>query len=288
MLVHEEQVLIGTDTPVGHVYAFDKSSGDAKWRFLVDGTGAPTDILQRQSRIYTVVDSDEVVCLNAETGELVWGFKGEHTAETELLWTTSAALSRDRLFFGAQTGHVYGLDSDTGDVLWVTEIGARVSTSLVAHGDDVSFGAADGRLYRLSQATGNILAQFFTERVPVGRPTLGESAIYFFLDENDQFGPGKAIELAAMDLALDNLLWIQEPDFTWTATKSHIWNNTLLTGSETGELVAYDLQDGSQKWTYQLDGTIRSMNSFDNTIYVGTLEGMVHAVKFERNKPSEE
>ena len=287
MLIHEELVLIGTDTPVGHIYAFDKSSGDAKWKFLVAGEGAPTDILQRQSRIYTVVDPDEAVCLNSETGELVWSFKGEHTNETELLQTTSAALSGARLFLGDQTGQVYALDSETGDVLWTTEIGARVSTSLVTSGDDVCFGAGDGQLYRLSQETGEILGQFFTEHVPVGRPTLGESAIYFFLDENDQFGPGKAIELVAMDLALENLLWIQEPDFTWSATKSHIYNKTLLTGSETGELVAYDLGDGSQKWTYQLDGTVRSMNSFDHTIYVGTLEGMVHAVKFEPNKPSE-
>ena len=72
MLITDDAVIIGTDTSTGHVYAFDKAEGDVLWKHEVRGEGAASDILWRESLIYTVTLADELLCLHATSGELVW------------------------------------------------------------------------------------------------------------------------------------------------------------------------------------------------------------------------
>jgi outer membrane protein assembly factor BamB len=278
MLVTHDAVIIGTDTSIGHIYAFDKATGDVRWKYRVSGAGAPTDILRQDSRVFTVVDGDEAICLDLESGKIVWSVKDEFDDETSLLLTPSAAVSDGRMFWGGHAGKIYALDQNSGDIVWTTSIGARVSTSVIAHGDAIFFGAVDGYVYRLSPGTGEILSQFVTELIPTGRPTIDDSGLYLFVNEEPGLGPGRGVELVALDLSLARKLWHHQPDFTWSATKSHIFDQTLVTGTEFGELIAYDLVSGDQEWSFELGGAIRSIGSFGDVLYVGTLEGLVYAV----------
>lgn len=272
----DELVLIGTDTRIGHVYAFEKESGTMRWKYRVPGSGASTDILRTGSKIYTVVDGDELICLDLFTGRLLWSFKDSLYRETHLLFTQSAALANGRVFLGTNRGLVFALDAESGKLIWKTAVSGRISTSVVARRGEIFFGTGDSFLFRLSQEAGEIKTSYFTAVTPVGRPTLAGSGFYVFL--NSMGGAGLGEQLLAVDLNFENELWHHESNTIWSATKSHIFNHLLLTGFENGRIVAYDLNNGDQVWEINLKGEVRSLNNEGNVIYVGTVPGVVYAV----------
>ncbi|MFQ5602721.1 MAG: PQQ-binding-like beta-propeller repeat protein [bacterium] len=152
---------------------------------------------------------------------------------------------------------------------------------MVADEESIYFGAADNTLYRASQNSGKITASHATERIPVGRQTLSSNDIFVFLSQDIIMGQGQGRGeiLLAMDKSLSQIRWQLEPDFKWTATKSYLWNQFLLTGTEYGEVIAYVTDNGSEKWRVQTSGAVRSIGRNGNTLFVGTLEGYVFAVK---------
>jgi outer membrane protein assembly factor BamB len=62
-LITDQLVLIGTDKScasgrIGHVYAFDKTTGTVRWKYRTAGT--PTDIVRMGSTIYAASFVDEL------------------------------------------------------------------------------------------------------------------------------------------------------------------------------------------------------------------------------------
>ncbi|NIR52596.1 PQQ-like beta-propeller repeat protein [candidate division KSB1 bacterium] len=279
MLLSDDLVIVGTDTKIGHIYAFEQRTGAVRWKYRVPGSGASTDILRSDSKIYTVADDDVLICLDLDTGDLVWQYKSEFVGEIGQLMTRSAALSGDRIFFGGSAGNVHALNKDSGELIWTKDVGAPVSTSVLANEQAVFLGTGDGYLYRLDRNTGEVHARLETELVPIGRPTLADDALYVFLSEGGPLGQGRGKQLLAVDLLLEKQLWQRQPDFVWSATKSYVWNQMLLTGTEYGETIGYNLDDGDEEWRFQVAGAVRSIGRAENMLFVGTIAGMVYAIK---------
>lgn len=279
LLLADSLLLAGTDTPTGHIYAFHQKSGSVLWKYQVEGSGAPTDILRSGDNICTVVDDDIVICLRLQTGELVWRFQSPFDGEIHQLLVRSAALRGNRLFFGGYAGKVHALDAATGAEIWTANAGARISTSVVANDSSVFFGTADGKLFRLDQSTGAIKARTEVEQVAIGRPTLSEKALFVLVSEGGLMGQGYGRQLLAIDLSLQNRHWQLEPGSKWTATKTYLYENVLLTGNEFGEVVALDPATGKDVWFTTVDGTARSIGASGRFLFVGTIEGKVFAVE---------
>jgi outer membrane protein assembly factor BamB len=219
--------------------------------------------------------NDELICLDLETGTLVWNFPSPR-ADVDFEWTQAPAIAGTVVLFGGLDGLVYALDAKSGIVVWTLELGSRISTSLNPHGDDIYFGAANGVFYRASLETGEITASYKTPSIPVGRSTIVDDKVIVFL--NSWGGPGRAKQLIALDLSLEQELWSTEPPFVWSSTKPRIWNDQLLTGTETDGLVACSLEDGGLQWSFPLEGEIRSIGSDGEVLFVGTRDGMLYAV----------
>jgi hypothetical protein len=50
-------------------------------------------------------------------------------------------------------------------------------------------------------------------------------------------------------------------------------------GSEAGELAALAIEDGAVIWTRQVNGVIRGIGYDQDLLYVGTLKGILFAVR---------
>lgn len=281
MLITDDLAIIGTDTNTGHVYAFEKTTGRARWRFPA-GPGVPTDIVRSGDRIYAVTFDDELICLDLPSGKLHWRFRSQAPAAGRI-FPPSAAATGDRVFFGGRDGIVYALDAVNGRTIWTRNLGSRVSMDVKTQGASLYAGTEGRVIYRLSQQTGEILATLRLESIPVGRPTFTPEGVYVFMNNNGV--PGQASRLAAFDPALKSILWHQDSD--WTATKSHLWNGYLLTGVK-GALTAHRLENGDAAWSIPLEGYTRSMNSGGDTLYVGTIEGQVYALDGTQRMPADQ
>ena len=91
-------------------------------------------------------------------------------------------------------------------------------------------------------------------------------------------GQGRGLALVATPGFLQNIRWSHEESYRWSATKPRIYNSLLLTGTTTGEIIAFDLQTGVEAWQVFAEGSIRSIGVAEGFLYVGTIEGVVYKI----------
>ncbi|MBU7019087.1 MAG: PQQ-binding-like beta-propeller repeat protein [Theionarchaea archaeon] len=118
-----------------------------------------------------------VYCLNADTGALIWGKR--------ITWTSSSSLSLDgkRIFVGTFDG-VICLDIETGDLMW-TFSSDRIhylETPAVAH-DKVYVGGLNGVFYCLDACSGELVWEIETESRIISSAVIGDENVIFGTEE---------------------------------------------------------------------------------------------------------
>jgi len=267
-LVTDELVIIGTDGKMGHVYAFERSTGAVRWKYRVENWGVVSDVLRLQNKVYAVTLRDEVVCLNLEDGKLNWTFHSGYSAQaTNFHWTPTPAVSDDRIYFGGLDGIVYALDAQSGKIIWKRNLAARVTTSVAVQGHDLYVGTAKRRLYRLDTGSGEVLSDFAAESEPRWSLLIASDSLVAFLGDE---------VLASIDLSLKKIRWSAEAPKEWTSARPYLWRGIVLAGNRR-ELVAFRSSDGAREWSHQFPETVRGIGTSDEVLYVGTLKGPIFA-----------
>ena len=267
-LVTDELEIIGTDGKMGHVYAFERSTGAVRWKYRVENWGVVSDVLRLQNKVYAVTLRDEVVCLNLEDGKLNWTFHSGYSDQaTNFLWTSTPAVSDDRIYFGGLDGIVYALGAQSGKIIWQRDLAARVTTSVAVQGHDLYVGTAKRRLYRLDTGSGEVLSDFAAESEPRWSLLIARDSLVAFLGDE---------VLASIDLSLKKIRWSAEAPKEWTSARPYLWRGIVLAGNRR-ELVAFRSSDGAREWSHQFPETVRGIGTSDEVLYVGTLKGPIFA-----------
>lgn len=274
-LVADNLVIIGADVKdqpsgTGYVYAFEKTSGDVKWK-TPTGRGIASDIIRLGSSVYGVTLNDEVFSIDLYTGRVNWSFSTK--PDRHDLVPSAPTTVGGLIFFGDRDGGLYGLDARTGKIVWKRELGIPISTSLVASGSNIYFGAAN-HVYSVDWKTGAIKTNFLADAWSFGRPTIVDNSIIFFLGDT----------LTSFDISLKKMRWRQKTNGRWRTPRIHIWHKTVVVGNELGAVFAFRIKDGRQHWSGQFDGIIRSINSVNDILYIGTREGTVYSCKVDGEK----
>lgn len=267
-LVTDELVIIGTDGKIGHVYAFERSTGAVRWKYRVENWGVVSDVLRLQNKVYAVTLRDEVVCLDVADGTLNWTFHSGYSDQaTNFHWTSTPAISDNRIYFGGLDGFVYALDAQSGKLIWKRDLASRVTTSVAVLGHDLYVGTTKRHLYRLDTRSGDVLGDFVAESEPRWSLLVaGDSLIAFLGDE----------VLASLDLSLKKMRWSAEASKEWTSARPYLWRGMVLAGNRR-ELVAFRSSDGTREWAQQFPETVRGIGTSDEALYVGTLKGPIFA-----------
>ena len=172
------------------------------------------------------------------------------------------------MFFGGVDGHAYAVTADSGRVVWRRDLGDAITTSPVTDGDDVYLGVAGGRLYRLSAVYGSLLAESSNDGRPFGRPALSADVVVFLVAD---------VGLVAYDRALAEVRWSKRAASRWNSLQPIIWRDMVLAGTADGEVLGYRLTDGSESLSHSVGGVIRGLGADDETLYIGTFGGTLHA-----------
>jgi outer membrane protein assembly factor BamB len=265
-LVTSDLIVIGTDGKTGHVYAFDRSTGALRWKYDVAERGVASDVLRLGQNAYAVTLGDELLCLDLETGKPKWTFRSSVTGHGSD-WTSSPALTADRIYFGGLDGIVYALDSQSGKLVWKKDLGARITTSIALQGRNLYVGTTTRHIYRLDSGSGEVLGDIVTQSEPRWTIVLAGESILVFLGED---------VLASLDLSLKRVLWSAEASKEWTSNRPYLWRGRVLAGNRR-ELVALRLSDGVRQWSHQFPEVIRGIGTSDEVLYVGSMKGPIFA-----------
>lgn len=309
MLITDELVIIGTDggnvpTGIGHVYAFERETGKVRWKHFA-GRGVTSDVLRHGSKVYAVTLTDELLCLDLESGELNWKFASEFSGFNDDL-SHSPVVAGHRVFFGGLDGRVVALHAESGEVLWKTELDGLPSTSLIVKEDQIYVGTTDEHLYGLNAVTGAILSDFPTVSVVRGKPALVDSLLLYFSSRNGRLGLSQ--NFVGLDLASNTVRWrrnvaeetgsgaqpvvqidagseaeVCAAEVVWSTPFPHVRGSHVLVGTGAGHVFAYRIDDGKRVWSHRLQGSIRSFGESGDLLYVGTVEGMIYALRLNPN-----
>ena len=91
--------------------------------------GTPTDIARIGSTIYATSFVDEMIALNLANGNLRWKF-ATGTPNPDCTLPPAPVVVGDRVFYAGLDGILYGLDGQSGKLLWKHDLGRRATTKL--------------------------------------------------------------------------------------------------------------------------------------------------------------
>ena len=267
----KNRVFIPTDGgQIGHIYAFDRVTGDVMWKYAhrgKDNSGFTSDVLLDGDRIVGVTVDERVVSLNAASGAEFWSFPIEAKRRRVGM---SAALANGRIFFGSSNGAVYAIDSQTGKQLWKTQLDAATSTAVAVSGKAIVVGTQGKKLYRLRASDGRVIGALDLDVVPEDTPAIGTRGIYLMSEK----------EVLLVDPNVTRVLWHADSTSKWTSPRPRLWHGWVVVGDRDGTLYALDEPTGAVVWSQNIhDKPIRGIGSDESTLYVGTIDGQVIALR---------
>ncbi len=273
-LITDDLILIGTDLNcvpdgVGHVYAFERSTGKVRWKYQT--TSVPTDILRIGPNVYFGSFQDNWYAVALRTGELVWKFStGSPNESCDMI---KSPVADDRhLYITGMDGIVYSLEAASGRVAWKRKLPAAPSTGLALKGKTLFVGASNNQIYRLNAETGTTVAEFPVVAMPFGRITWTANALLLFLDNRSE----RAGYVVTVDPDLKKARW-QQSSANWRSERPHAWGDLVVAGNCRGEVEAFQASDGAPQWQLNLKGCISSIGSSEKRMFVGVQEGTLYA-----------
>ena len=277
-LLSDDRVYVGTDGDAGSIYAFERATGKVSWTYAA-GIQAATDLLQNGSKLYAVTRTDtegRLVCLDMSSGEEIWTLRMDDAVGPPFVTNKSPCLVAAKIYYGGADGLLYAFDAETGEALYTRNVGASIVTTVTVHGEELYFGTSAGLLMRATADSGDIMAEYDLGGEPYGPPTIAGESVVVFVDWTQPQG-----DLICLDLALERELWRVAPPAktVWSTARPFHLNGEILVGNDKGGVFAYRRSDGVLQWTLHLKGAIRVFKWSEGTLFVGTIEGDIFALR---------
>ena len=139
---------------MGHtVFSLNPDDGSIIWQSEeLGGSVVGVPVLSPEKVLYVGTFGSEIIALNAQNGEEIWGVPTE-----DMIWS-GPTLIEDRLYFGDKSGNFYAFSAKDGSTIWkITSdnLDGPIIGSPLVDGDTIYFGTEDGTLFALD-TSGNV------------------------------------------------------------------------------------------------------------------------------------
>jgi outer membrane protein assembly factor BamB len=269
--------IIYVNTNVGHIYAYDISSGLAIWAnpISINDVNLSAMAIDNKNRAYCTSYKGLNV-IDTSNGLLEWVYYiNAAGSSVNSIPTLDAS---DNIYFGFGANYVYSINALTRSFNWKYQTGAGgavPSMPLLSDNNNIYFGANNGKIYDLS-GNGAIAIPPIVPMYMLNAQHTGVSPYY---------GPIQTPSLLRQaNFTASNLFVL--PSIAIAG------DGTLYLGTNNGYLTALNASDFTQKWSVRLNhasnnnGFFTSPDSMyttpsissDGTIYVGSNEGYLYAV----------
>ena len=171
-IIAEGKVFLGG--PDRMVHAYDFESGKELWRYEASAAISSPPVYHDGKVFFGQQGGNrDFYAVDAATGDPAW------VAQIGWVWS-GAAVAQGRVCAPSVNGHLYGLDEQTGEVVW------DYRTSRAAHplpptdGTHVYFGSWDGYYYKIAAVDGALAWKYYTGLVPdSGSPLVTDTSLQF-------------------------------------------------------------------------------------------------------------
>lgn len=265
-----------------HLYAIDAETGEEEWSFQADHRIEATPAYA-DGTVYVGSYDRHIYALDAATGEVVW------SVETDGLIRGSPKVVDGTVYIGvgcnnlacewyadetSETGWVYALDAETGEVDWRFERGAEVVSTPAVGTENLFIGSSDGYFYAIDRSSGEQQWRYRTRDWIWSSPTLAFGTVYF-TDWNSI--------VYALDAATGEEQWTYNSFGAYISGSTSVDEDAVYFGHtpanappdttrENAEVFALDRETGEERWTYRTDALEIGSSPVvtDESIYIGS------------------
>ncbi len=268
--IADDTIFMGSDA--GSLLALTLE-GNERWRYSTHpgGSRLHSSPLIHRGRVYFGTNDGYVICLDAETGAVIWKVKCGRQIGPGL-----AVAASDELVFAGTTiapgqGALVALSMENGQFVWELVLPGAVQGIPCCDPQrrQVLVGADDGALYAVGITGGIPLWSFRT-----GGPIKGKIAIdadgICFAGSCDGY-------LYALEAGLGQLRWKRRLGHHLLASPL-IYHNLVVMGSSTGHVVALERLSGHISWMAATGGQIVGGATLvgEHNVAVGTVNGCIY------------
>jgi outer membrane protein assembly factor BamB len=266
-------------TNVGRVYAINAKTGKRAWMVASGRCQAASPAVG--PRLVYVSFLNKPPCNRRSPGgdgELVayYAGSGDVRWRRKIGPSESSPLVIDGAVYVADwTGRVWSFRAGTGQLRWVTNVGAQVKGAPALSGHRLVVGDYAGHLTALDSRTGKVLWQASSQARLFGSgnfystPAIAYGRVY--IGSTD----GKVYSFGA---ASGELRWSQGTG-GYVYSSPAVWDKRVYIGSYDGRFYCLDAATGDVKWSFRANGPISgSPTVLDGVVYFATLKQRTYAL----------
>lgn len=282
-VVHSDLILVGSDGAVGHVYAFQRATGNLLWKYDAGSGGSYFDLLVVQRRVIALTATEGVVALDVRTGAKAWNFQLRPAPYS------SPATDGKYVFVADADGTVYALNAANGKVRWSRRLGAQpsntvrlagtaiiVGTSKTSWDEPWSTGSSNSHsLYRLDAAMGKVQAKILLPAKPLGSAVLIGNVLVVY-SGNDLIGVDSRMRL----------IWRRPAPHQNRIPRVQVWSGAVIAPSDPKAVVLIDPNTGTIQWRKGVGDGVTTLQASEEVLYVGVAGGKLHAYQVARKAAS--
>ena len=167
VLVTEDLVVVGTDThEIGHLYGIDRWNGEVRWKHRFT-RGVAIDIRRHGGSALATSMVGDVLSVALATGEIEWSVKSGLELAPENV-PGDPILLGNRFIVPWSSGDLDALDAQTGTRLWRRSFDSALSTSVAVRDRVLIVGSQSGTVFGLDPDDGEILSRLDVGGTPYG------------------------------------------------------------------------------------------------------------------------
>ena len=265
---------------------WDRSVGDG-----VDDYFSRLKPIVAYNKVYSASRMGDVIAFDKDSGKKVWQADLSDINNERSFWDSriSAKVAGgptaglNKIFLGTESGKVYALDAETGELVWQAKIKGEVITQPAIDSGILVVNSASGLIKAFDARTGEELWQV-EQDVPaltlrgISTPVIASGGVLI--------GSGKG-ELSVYILEKGQAGWTTEVGEATGSTELErvidvdsapvVFGDKIYVISARGNLVAIDLKSGRILWKRQYS-SFRQISVYRNDIYITNTSGHVYAL----------
>lgn len=230
---------VANESAPSAIYALDEISGHILWQHSTNGgVWGAIGLDTARHALFSIVGNpaDQIISLNMKTGAQLWQ-KTLPNSNLDDDPSSGITVANGQVYLDDKNGFAYGLDENTGNQVWATQIGLEfttqrdVSTQAVSASGVLYVDSQDTNLYALNALSGAVLWKTPSGGGIDSSPAIANGVVYFASFDS---------KIYAVDATSRRVLWsylTQNLSFS----SPIIVNGWLYCGSTDGKLYAFSL-----------------------------------------------
>jgi len=252
----------------GEVYCLSAVDGSKVWEYKVQRVPLLGITAVVTGKFYMIYGDSEwggvknVICLDANTGKLIWNYKNEKE-----IMDWNLCVNNDKIVVSSEDSLMV-LNKDTGQLIWDKKF--KYATLVISYNNKIYFSSED-RWYCLNANSGEIIweKEYGKTQFSFGASIINNRAFFYTLKD-------KIVRVYCVNTDTGEIIWEKESDRALSTPITD--EKKILFTNFDNMILCFSVENGEELWSWNVGKPIFSLVYMDKKIYYWGDDGHVYCI----------